>query len=142
MSFFILNFVLTLPQFLYQPQIGLNLYIQRVTESFISNFYGGIDYERFSTLKFEDILTNGKRDLTLNQEQMIFATVGVSFYKKLILPTASKVSTSYILNSKTDLSGYKYILYANQKLNKRFWYHLLYKKHNLISSLSNRKVRI
>ena len=123
-------------------EIGSNLYIIRNTESFISNFYGGIDYERFSTLNFEDILTNGQRDLTHNQEQMVFATVGVSFNKKVILPTAFKVSTSYVLNSRTDLSGYKYMLYANQKLNKGFWYHLLYKKHSLVSSATNRKVGI
>jgi hypothetical protein len=73
---------------------------------------------------------------------MIFATVGVSFNKKVILPTAFKVSTSYVLNSKTDLSGYKYMFYANQKLSNRFWYHLLYKKHDLVSSISNRKVGI
>jgi hypothetical protein len=123
-------------------EIGANFYLQKSVSKFLSSIYGGVDYEKFSTLNFEDIINNNVTTLANNQEQMIFATIGTGIKTKILLPTAFKISYSHVLSSKTDLSGFKYLLYANQKLTDRFWYHLLYKQHILESSTSDRTVTI
>lgn len=113
-------------------EIGGNIYLEyKPAQAASYSFYGGLDYEQFTTLNLDDIISGTSDQIDTNKEQMVFATAGVSFFKKIILPSAIKLSFSPVVQSKTDLTGYKYMFYINQKITKNTWYHFLFKQHQL-----------
>lgn len=122
-------------------EIGANLYLQKNINSQFS-YYGGFDLEKFSTLNFIEVATQSDDELKVIDQSMIFLTAGLGYNTKIILPTSFKISLSPVISSKTELSGYKYILYANQKITKKIWYHVFYKKHILADEVRNEEVSI
>ena len=112
-------------------EIGANLYLEYKIPDTNYSIYGGVDYEQFTTLNLDDIIAGSSNVVSTNQEKMTFATVGFSFFTKIFLPSAIKVSASPIISSNTNFSGYKYMLYVNQKITDNTWYHFLLKQHQL-----------
>ncbi len=121
-------------------EIGTNLYLEYKLPDTSYSVYGGVDYEQFTTLNLKDIIAGSSNVVSTNQEKMTFATVGVSFFTKLMLPTAFKLSASPVVSSNTEFTGYKYMFYMNQKITKNTWYHFLLKHHQL--EQENRMVSI
>ncbi|EQC45481.1 hypothetical protein [Bacteriovorax sp. Seq25_V] len=121
-------------------EIGANLYLQRTIPGRNYSFYGGIDYERFNSLNFKEILNGETATLNNEQQAILFATLGTAITFDFFKPTTFKFSLSTGVQSQTEMNGFKYMLYFNQKLTKNFWYHVLYKQHLLEEG--TRKVNI
>ncbi len=114
-----------------KEEIGANIYAEYKIPDTSYSVYGGVDHEQFTTLNLDDIIAGRSDTIETQREKMSFATVGVSFFTKLILPSAIKVSLSPVVQSNNDFSGYKYMFYMNQKITKNTWYHFLLKHHQL-----------
>ena len=114
-----------------KDEVGGNLYLEYKMLDSGYSIYGGIDYEEFTTLNLDEIIEGSSNIIDTNREKIIYATAGLSFFKKIVLPTAIKISASPVISSNTDFSGLKYMLYMNQKLSSNTWYHLLIKHHQL-----------
>lgn len=120
-----------------KAEIGLNFYYQQLTPWKGISVYGGADYEQFSTFNTLNFAVGD--ELELNQNKLIFATIGLgkTFFfndNKLLF----KSSLSQSLSSKTtsdnpnDLfKGQRLLLYASFKGESQFTYHLIYKRHML-----------
>lgn len=112
-------------------EIGGNLYLEYKLADASYSFYGGLDYEQFTTLNLDEIISGNSNKINTNKEKMGFATVGVSFFKKLFLPSTIKLSASPVVHSNTGFGGYKYMFYINQRITDNTWYHFLLKHHEL-----------
>ena len=120
-----------------KPETGFNIYYQQLSPWKSISLYGGVDYEQFSTFNIPDFILG--EDLALNQNRLIFATIGLgkTFIfneNKLLL----KSSFSQSINSKTtseypayEFIGTRFMLYASFKGESQFTYHLIYKRHML-----------
>lgn len=112
-------------------EVGVNVYLQKNLRSLISNVYGGIDYEEFNTLNFDQIIEGNSQELSSQRQKFTYLTAGLGLSFNFIKASTMKFSASQALATSTDLSGSKFMIYFNQKLSNNFWYHLLYKQHLL-----------
>jgi len=120
-----------------KPEIGFNLYYQQLTSWNGLSFYGGADFEQFSTFNTQAFIEG--ETLALNQNKLIFATAGIArtfFVSDLKLLLKSSISQS--LKSDTTSSrpsdkfeGQRFTLFGSIKGDSQFTYHLLYKRHML-----------
>lgn len=115
-------------------EYGANLYGEFRIPNSAYSVYGGVDYEQFNTLNLQAIINGTTDKIEVRREKMTFATIGISFLTKLFLPTAIKISGSPIVQSNHNFTGYKYMLYVNQRMTKNTWYHFLFKHHQLEQS--------
>ncbi|OIQ17198.1 MAG: hypothetical protein BM556_13375 [Bacteriovorax sp. MedPE-SWde] len=113
------------------PEIGANLYIQRNYTKNSTNIYAGLDYEQFNTFNFDKVINSETTELKAIQQKVIYSTIGIGYRFKFEKPVQVKVSYSLGILSDTELKGNKYMVYFNQRITNRYWYHLLFKKHNL-----------
>lgn len=120
-----------------EAEIGFNLYYQQLTSWNELSFYGGIDYEKFSTFNTTAFL--GGETLALNQNSLYYATVGAArtFFigdLKLLMKTSLSQSIKSDTNSKIPdeiFEGQRFTLFGSIKGESQFTYHLLYKRHML-----------
>lgn len=120
-----------------KPEIGFNLYYQQISPWLGLSFYGGADYEQFSTFNTTAFLQG--EDLALNQNKIMFATLGLARtfffgdYKLLVKSSiAQSVSSSTSSTHPEDqFDGQRFSLFASIKGESQFTYHLLYKRHML-----------
>lgn len=120
-----------------KAEIGFNLYYQQLTSWYGLSFYGGADYEQFSTFNTTAFIDG--EDLALNQNKIIYATAGVartffvSNYKLLIKSSLSQSLKSDTTSSRPDdkFDGQRFTLFGSVKGESQFTYHLLYKRHML-----------
>lgn len=114
-----------------KEEIGGNIYAEYKIPDSRYSVYGGVDHEQFTTLNLDEIIAGSTNIIKPTREKITFLTGGVSFFTKLILPTAIKISGSPVVQSNHDFKGYKYMLYLNQRLTENTWYHFLFKQHQL-----------
>ncbi len=114
-----------------KEEIGGNIYGEYKIQDTSYSVYGGVDHEQFTTLNLDEIIAGSTDQISPIREKMTFLTAGVSFFTKIILPTAIKVSGSPVIQSNHDFSGYKYMFYMNQRITDNTWYHFLFKQHQL-----------
>ncbi len=112
-------------------EIGGNIYAQRNVPGKTYNFYGGLDYELFNTLNFQEIIDGETTTLESQRQKILFLTAGMGVQFNFFKPTTMKLSVSNGVQSASEMNGMKYMLYFNQKMTKNFWYHVLYKQHLL-----------
>lgn len=116
---------------------GVNAYIQHDLYSKGFSYYGGFDYETFSTFNTGLFNRNGTVELDLNKT--LYATVGLAkLFKVWKLPIFTKLSFAKSISTTTDTSpngvinaetydGFKTLLYLNYKIGKRWYIHNLFK---------------
>jgi hypothetical protein len=120
-----------------KPEIGFNLYYQQLTSWHGLSFYGGADYEQFSTCNTTAFIDG--EELALNQNKIFYATAGVartffiSNYKLLLKSSLSQSLKSDTTSSRPDdkFDGQRFTLFGSVKGESQFTYHLLYKRHML-----------
>jgi hypothetical protein len=112
-------------------EIGANFYYQRGLRGWFNNLYTGLDYERFNTFNFDQVIDGLTTELKATEQRMTFLTGGFGLFFDYKKPIRVKVSYSQGITSATELEGSKYLFYINQSISKRYWYHLLFKQHNL-----------
>jgi hypothetical protein len=120
-----------------EAEIGFNLYYQQLTSWHELSFYGGVDFEKFSTFNTNAFLTG--EDLALNQNSLYYATLGAArtFFVgdlKFLMKTSLSQSIKSDTDSKTPeekFEGQRFTLFASVKGESQFTYHLLYKRHML-----------
>lgn len=118
-------------------EIGFNLYYQQLTTWYGLSFYGGVDYEKFSTFNTSEFLLG--QDLALNRNSLFYATAGAArtFFlgdlkalTKVSLSQSIKSSTSSV-NPDETFEGQRFTFFASVKGESQFTYHFLYKRHML-----------
>ncbi len=120
-----------------KPEIGFNLYYQQMTTFYGLSFYGGADFEQFSTFNTSAFIEG--EELALNQNKVFYATAGIartffiSDYKLLVKSSLSQSLKSDTTSSRpTDkFEGQRFTLFGSFKGESQFTYHLLYKRHML-----------
>jgi hypothetical protein len=120
-----------------KAEIGFNLYYQQLTSLYQFSFYGGSDYEQFSTFNTNAFVEG--EDLALNQNKIFYLTAGVartffiSNYKLLLKSSISQSLKSNTTSSRPDdkFEGQRFTLFGSLKGESQFTYHLLYKRHML-----------
>lgn len=120
-----------------KAEIGLNLYYQQLTAWHALSFYGGADYEQFSTFNTSAFIDG--EELALNQNKIFYITAGVartffvSNYKLLLKSSLSQSLKSDTTSSRPEdkFDGQRFTLFASLKGESQFTYHLLYKRHML-----------
>jgi len=112
-------------------EVGANIYGEYKISNTHYSIYAGVDYEQFTTFDIQAVIAGTSDQIKTQREKMIFSTLGISFYTHLFLPTTIKISGSPIIQSNNHFSGYKYMLYMNQRLTKNTWYHFFLKHHQL-----------
>jgi hypothetical protein len=120
-----------------RPEIGFNLYYQQLTAWHGLSFYGGADYEQFSTFNTSAFIDG--EALALNQNKIFYATAGVARtffvreYKLLLKSSISQSLKSDTTSSRPEdkFDGQRFTLFASVKGETQFTYHLLYKRHML-----------
>ncbi|MBC7429205.1 MAG: hypothetical protein H7336_11370 [Bacteriovorax sp.] len=120
-----------------KDEIGLNTYYQQLSPWAGLSFYGGMDYEQFSTFNTTAYIAGA--DLAFNQNKLIYGTLGVgkTFFwddqkilVKASLSTSLKSDTSST-NPIDKFTGQRLLFFTSIKGNSRFTYHLIYKRHML-----------
>lgn len=123
-----------------RPEIGGNAYLSRKFGN-NWNFFTGIDFERFTTFNINDIRSTS--EIFLDENRMSFATFGIDkvipFEKKRLLlrfsisPVLSSQRLSYTTAEEIEevFSGIKYLIYINASINKKYYFHVLYKQHSM-----------
>lgn len=120
-----------------KAEIGFNLYYQQLTSWHGLSFYGGADYEQFSTFNTSAFIDG--EVLALNQNKIFYATAGVartffvSNYKLLVKSSLSQSLKSDTTSSRSEdkFDGQRFTLFGSVKGETQFTYHLLYKRHML-----------
>lgn len=120
-----------------KAEIGFNLYYQQLTSWHGLSFYGGTDYEQFSTFNTSSFLEG--ESLALNQNKIFYATAGIartffiSDYKLLLKSSISQSlkSDTTSIHPTDKFDGQRFTLFGSIKGESQFTYHLLYKRHML-----------
>ena len=120
-----------------KPEIGFNLYYQQLTSWYGLSFYGGMDYEQFSTFNTTSFISGS--ELALNQNKVFYATAGAArtfFFGEYKLLVKSSLSQSLKSDTNSSLAGdefkgQRFTLFGSIKGESQFTYHLLYKRHML-----------
>jgi hypothetical protein len=123
-----------------RPEIGGNAYLSRKFGN-NWNFFTGVDFERFTTFNINDIRSTS--EIFLDENRMSFATFGIDkvipFEKKSLLlrfsisPVLSSQRLGYTTAEEFEevFSGIKYLIYINASINKKYYFHVLYKQHSM-----------
>lgn len=122
------------------PEIGATSYLQKNFKSSFANIYGGIDVESFTTFNLEEFLSGVEPTLEVKDNKILYLTAGFGLRYHILSPINIKISASKGVYASGKLNGSKFLLYFNQKLGKRFWYHFLYKQHALSGGQSKLSV--
>ena len=122
-------------------ELGLTAYIQHDLYEYGFSYYGGFDYESFST--FNTGLFANQRVIGIDENKVFYFTAGLAKLFRLgPIPLFTKLSFSQSLStsntpaaggvapSKT-YSGFKTILYLNYKFHKKWFAHALAKFHKM-----------
>lgn len=112
-------------------------YLQKKFSSFFSNIYGGVDFERFSTFNLEEIIDGSETTIAIKTNQILYVTGGIGLKFSIFSPINIKVSMSKGVVATGKFNGTKFLFYMNQKLGKKFWYHIIYKQHVLSGGKSD-----
>lgn len=120
-----------------KPEIGFNFYYQQLTSWYELSFFGGGDYEQFSTFNTSAFVEG--EPLALNQNKIFYATAGMArtfFISDLKLLVKSSISQSLKSDTTSSLptdkfDGQRFTLFGSIKGESQFTYHLLYKRHML-----------
>ena len=120
-----------------KPEIGFNLYYQQLTSWHGFSFYGGMDYEQFSTFNTTSFISGS--ELALNQNKIFYGTAGAArtfFFGEYKLLVKSSLSQSLKSDTNSSLAGdefkgQRFTLFGSIKGESQFTYHLLYKRHML-----------
>ena len=122
-------------------EIGLNFYVDYLWKKPRINFYGGVDYEKFSAFNIEGIFDDQK--IYLDRITLVYLTAGMSHsFNVLGKPIIAKFSLSQSVSSTTvseypaitnleSLSGTKLLFYLNYKFNDKLFMHTLLKVHTM-----------
>ncbi len=137
-------------------EIGANAYLEYKWQSKNITFYGGPDYETFSTFNM-DSLQEGS-EIVVDKTAAIYATFGAaksfSIFQKNIFMKASiskTISTTTTVGEgatadvdKTSYSGMKFLFYLNYKFSEKFYVHSLFKYHSMTgpSDLSTLRIGV
>jgi hypothetical protein len=124
-------------------ELGLNIYMQHDVYKYKFSYYGGFDYESFST--FNTGLLTTSNDIRMDENKVLYFTAGVSKLVKIGIPLFSKLSISKSLTTSTTTasggtepskkySGYKVMAYFNYKFHRRWFAHTLIKYHAMSGS--------
>lgn len=121
------------------PEIGGSYYLNYQKSNLLWP-YLGFDFEKFNSFDINILQTTNKLDLETNN--VLYATFGNSFLFNIFgLKLYSKLSVSKTIFSKTsttvtntingdlNYSGFRYLVYLNTKISKKFFVHFLYKQH-------------
>jgi len=114
-------------------EIGGNVYFEKYFDRI--SFYGGFDYERFSSFNATEITGTG--NVSLKSQQAAFYTAGMGFFFR---PFLIKASISKTMLGLGDFTGLKQIFYLGYFTKSKWQYHFLAKAHQLESS--NNKLNI
>jgi hypothetical protein len=120
-------------------EIGLNAYLNYPIKikSYGFEGYAGIDYENFSTFDF-DLLQ--RSTIFFDEHFITFLTIGHNkvitilgqrFFTKFSLSRSLFSSTKAQSEASDGYSGWKYLLYLNKSLYKKFFIHGMFKQHIL-----------
>lgn len=122
-------------------ELGLNLYLQHDLYKYKFSYYGGIDYESFST--FNTGLLATSNNIRIDENKVLYLTAGVAKLFKLgKIPLFTKLSLSKSLSTSTtpapggvqptkEYSGIKVMGYLNYKFHRRWFAHTLVKYHTM-----------
>lgn len=122
-------------------EIGLSMYMQHDLYKKKFSYYGGFDYESFSTFNTGLLASGGS--IKVDENKVLYLTAGVSkVFKVFTLPIFSKLSFSKSVSTSTSpapggvvpskkYSGYKVMSYFNYKFHKRWFTHTLFKYHSM-----------
>lgn len=117
-------------------EIGGNLYGNyKLLKGF--KLYSGVDYERFNTFNIDRL--NNNSEIVFDKNQIVYLTFGLEKLLKILdRNILTKVSYSHSLfsfrstssgDSEEEYSGGKFMIYTSMDIYKKFYLHLLYKKH-------------
>ncbi len=123
-----------------RPEIGGNGYLSR---KFGDNwsFFTGVDFERFTTFNINSIRLTS--EIFLDENRMSFATFGIDkviqtkktslLLRFSISPVINSQRLSYTTAEEFEevFSGIKYLIYINASINKKYYFHVLYKQHSM-----------
>jgi hypothetical protein len=118
-------------------EFGFNLYYQHLTPWAGLSFYGGFDYEQFSTFNTTAYLDG--QNLAFNKNKITYGTFGIgkTFFwgnQKILLKGSfaqSIESATSSVNPADKFDGQRVLLFASIKGESRFTYHLIFKRHTL-----------
>lgn len=122
-------------------ELGLTAYMQHDLYEYGFSYYGGFDYESFST--FNTGLFANSRTVGIDENKVFYLTAGLAKLVRLgPVPLFLKFSLSKSLSTSTtaapggvdptvQYSGFKAMFYTNYKFHKRWFAHTLAKLHKM-----------
>lgn len=122
-------------------ELGLTAYLQHDLYEYGFSYYGGFDYESFSTFNTGQFINSGT--IGIDENKVFYLTLGLSKLVKLgPIPLFLKGSFSKSLSTTTtaaptgvapttQYSGFKALFYTNYKFHKRWFAHTLAKYHKM-----------
>lgn len=112
------------------PEYGASMYVHKsYTHRNSTGFFGGIDYESFNLYNASSLLIG--ESPTLVTERISYATLGLTFAKKIVTPFVLNISASQSLTTQREFRGQRYQIVWNQKYSENTWYHIFAKRHEL-----------
>lgn len=129
------------------PEFGVNTYLDYPTGWYGIIVYTGIDFENFTSLNLDSLADDEKIVGDLNS--IFYITFGVAKNLKLFNKNIfAKISFSPTIVSQTDsdssdsFSGYKFMVYLNYNIHKKWFVHSLLKYHVLTADSELNSTRI
>lgn len=140
------------------PELGFALFQEYRYEKMQTTFYGGPDYEKFTTFNLSEAHTS--RNIYLDESSVIYATAGASrLFTILDRKCFIKASLSAVVNASTkttapsgsaaenstgstSYSGYKTLFYLNYKFSDKYFFHSLLKYHALSGPTDVKALRV